>query len=204
MTWIGLIIIFYFSIKQNKAGSIAGDIANYFSYFTIQSNILVALYFTLTVHRIGSKSCFFTSPIVKGAIALYITMTGLIYYTLLRGLLEMHGIFYIGNFILHYITPIAYLFDWLNFGKKIRYKWIYALYWLIYPTFFYVYTIIRGRQTNFYPYPFLDVGKLGLENVILNSLILTGLFLGCGLLLIGVNNLFYNFKREKFKQHFKG
>jgi hypothetical protein len=48
------------------------------------------------------------------------------------------------------------------------------------------YSLIQGALTEFYPYPFLDVSKLGYERVLINMTGLFVVFAGLGLLLIAI------------------
>ena len=54
--------------------------------------------------------------------------------------------------------------------------------WLIYPLAYLCITLWRGAASGFYPYPFINVAKLGYPRVLLNA---SGLLLGF-LLLIGL------------------
>ena len=60
------------------------------------------------------------------------------------------------------------------------------VYWQIYPFLYVCYTLTRGAMIGTYPYPFLNVTQDGYEGVLLNSLILLGLFLtlGTGLIIV--------------------
>lgn len=85
---------------------------NFFSFFTIESNILVAC--ILLLSSIGT-AIFGRSEqfsILRGAATVYILTTGLIYFLLLRGLEEslQTAIPWV-NTVLHYIMPIAMLLD---------------------------------------------------------------------------------------------
>jgi hypothetical protein len=44
------------------------------------------------------------------------------------------------------------------------------LIWLIFPILYFLYILLRGAISNAYPYPFLDVGKLGYDQAIVNAL----------------------------------
>jgi hypothetical protein len=52
--------------------------------------------------------------------------------------------------------PVAVVADWLYQPPKNRLRLRQAVYWLIYPLLYLVYTLIRGAATGFYPYPFLN------------------------------------------------
>ena len=64
-------------VAKSDFHSLAGTI-DYFSYFTMLSNTLVAARFLL-------------SPPVALATAVYISITGLVFYFLLSGLYDLHG-----------------------------------------------------------------------------------------------------------------
>jgi len=82
---------------------------------------------------------------------------------------------------LHYITPIAFIVDWILTETKLRYKWKYLLYWIFtYPIFYQVFVIIHGTFTGNYIYYFFDVNALGILGVaiFISIIFLTGIVLG--------------------------
>jgi hypothetical protein len=74
---------------------------------------------------------------------------------------------------------------WLIVEPKGKLKWVHAVQWLVYPTCYLVYTLIRGV----YPYYFIDVDKLGVQQAVLNMVLLTIAFVVLGLLLVGLDKL---------------
>jgi len=56
--------------------------------------------------------------------------------------------------------------------------------WLVFPIAYGAWSLIHGAVTGFYPYPFLDVAKLGYEHVLRNmgALVLVFAVLGLGLI----------------------
>jgi hypothetical protein len=91
--------------------------------------------------------------------------------------------------LLHDIIPILYLLYWIIFVPKGLLRWKDALWWLIYPLIYIIYTITRGALCGWYPYPFIDAGKLGYAHTLRNGLILSLAFIGIGLLLVGIDRL---------------
>ena len=51
------------------------------------------------------------------------------------------------------------------------------------------FSLIHGAVTGFYPYPFLEVTQLGYERVLLNMGVLTAAFAVLGLILVGIDRL---------------
>ncbi|RYY64482.1 MAG: hypothetical protein EOO13_18440 [Chitinophagaceae bacterium] len=163
-----------------------GSAANFFSFFTIQCNILVAItaasaaFFSTT--RPGR---FFTSTSVQTAIALYIFIVALVYNTVLRGLIPLEGWNLLLDTMLHVVNPLLYLSYWFMVSRKkslLEYK--HGLYWSIFPFAYLVYSMIRGAVVGWYPYPFLNAVQKGYPTVALNILIMIVVFLIAGLLLI--------------------
>ena len=176
--WLGIILQFYISIPDyiEKGRTLGGAIVQLLSYFTIQTNFLLALLLTLLVFKPQSKwGHFFSQPHVIGAMAAYITIVGLVYHFMLRDQFHPEGLFKVTSDIFHIISPVAFVLFWLLLVKKTSIKWLNTLFWLVYPFIYTIYILIRGALTDYYPYNFLDVTGLGYATVLYN----------CGFLLVG-------------------
>jgi hypothetical protein len=177
VAWFTLIFQFYLHISSGAAPK-AELITRFFSYFTIDSNLLVALcctsIFVIPKTRIGK---FFATTSVKTAISIYILVVALIYNTVLRFLWELQGWSIVLNELLHVIVPFMFLLYWIYFVPKYELKWNNIWAWLVFPTTYTIFVLVRGSQVDFYPYPFLNITKLGLEKVLLNCFAITLLFL---------------------------
>ncbi len=176
--WMGIVLQFYISIPDylEKGRTLGGAIVQLLSYFTIQTNFLLALLLTLLVIKPQSKwGRFFAAPYVIGAMAAYITIVGLVYHFMLREQFHPIGLFKVTSDIFHIVSPIAFVVFWLLLVKKITIKWINTLLWLVYPFIYTIYILTRGAFTGLYPYNFLDVTELGYGRVMSN----------CGFLLVG-------------------
>lgn len=166
-----------------------GSVINFFSFFTILSNSLIAV--SLTFNLILSKTkmgLFFSGISVQTAIALYIIVVGLVYNLVLRGIVVQTGWHLIVNNILHVLNPILYILYWTFFSPKDKLNWKNGIYWTIFPVIYLVYSLIRGAILNWYPYPFLNAGNIGYEKVFINITAMIVLFFVAGLLLIVINN----------------
>ncbi|MBB6346705.1 hypothetical protein FHU36_003214 [Nonomuraea muscovyensis] len=161
--------------------------------FTVQSNLLLAGYCVWRVVRRGRPT-----PEVKGAVTLYIVITGLVWHFLrMRGAspferLSFSG-FGLGNFLLHYVTPIMAVIDWLFLDRTAhRPRWAAAFGWLVYPMAYLVFALVRGALLppdawKRYPYPFLDVDRFGYGGVSLMAVALAAGFLLLGFGLIALH-----------------
>jgi hypothetical protein len=158
----------------------------FFSYFTILSNLLVVL-------ACGLAHPFFTSPRVRGAVALYIAVTAAVYITILAGTWQPTGVLWISNGLLHYWVPAGYLGFWLVQAyrprQRPRLRFGDALRWLSFPAAYLAWTLVRGAWVHEYPYPFMDVTAIGMLAVVRNAAVLLVLFVLLGLVLVGLDKL---------------
>lgn len=164
------------------------SIFNFLSYFTILSNLLVAIGLTCTsIFQSNKLGSFFSLTTVQSAIALYILIVGLVYNLVLRGIWEPKGWQLIVDNLLHVIVPLLYTLYWFLFIPKGKLNWKNGMTWTIFPFLYLIYTLIRGHFTHWYPYPFMDVTQLGYAKVALNISFMIVAFFLVGLLLITIN-----------------
>lgn len=189
LAWAGVAIQLYIIIS-NRVVSIPETIVRYFSYFTILSNILVALSTTYILLKPDSRfGRFFSRPNVVAAITLYITVVGITYNAVLRSLWNPKGLEMVGDELTHLIVPLSFLIYWLIFVPKGELKWKDSFPWLIYPVFYFSWVIIFGGLSGFYPYFFVNVTELGHTKVFFNSgMLVIGFFL-LSFLFIGLDKL---------------
>jgi hypothetical protein len=139
-----------------------GDPVNFFSFFTILSNIFAA---GLLIHgawntatslsdRGSTPSSF---EYLRGAAVLYMSVTGIVYAVLLAGLPNAGAMTrpWI-NAVLHDVTPVVMVVDWLIAPPSGRLEYRRSLAWLGFPSAYLAYSLIRGASVNWYPYPFLS------------------------------------------------
>lgn len=163
VAWITLILQYYVMVSDGEFGSAANATLMFLGYFTILTNILVALAFTAPFLRDGNRiNAFFLDPHVRAAIALYITVVAVIYHLLLSALYTPTGLPLLTDIGLHTAIPILFVIDWLVFADKRGLSYATIHWWVAYPLVYAFATLARGLLTGFYPYPFLDVTTIGL------------------------------------------
>lgn len=163
---------------------------NFFSYFTILINILVALAMTFPVLAPNSGiGRFFDRPSMRTVVTTFIIIVGVTNHYLLSGLRELTGLDLVADTILHYVMPVIVALDWLFFVPKGNVPWSTAFKALPFPLLYMVWTYFHGEWTGFYPYPFVDVSKLGIEQVLINAAGMTAAFFGVCLILIVIGKL---------------
>ncbi|MEO8412361.1 MAG: Pr6Pr family membrane protein [Ginsengibacter sp.] len=167
--WFAIVAQFYLII-ENRVASIPETIVRFFSFFTILTNLLVAVYATsLLLNRKSGFRMFFLKPSVVSAIAVYITIVGMVYNIILRHLWKPEGLQWIVDELLHTAIPIMFIAVWFFFIPKGRLPWKNVAAWMLYPLFYIVFILWRGSFSSYYPYPFIDVSVLGFTKVLINS-----------------------------------
>lgn len=174
VAWAGLIVQARASFAID--GSWAGTLWIMLRYFTVMTNIAVALSFTgIALGRAG-----LVPPPVQAGIMLAILLVGIVYGLLLRGLIELSGGAALADMLLHKATPVLVPLHWLAFCQKGALTPRHPPLWALYPLAYFGYALIRGMADGRYAYPFIDVAMLGLAQVMTN-----GVAMGIGFLLAG-------------------
>ena len=183
ITWFAIITQFVLMII-NRQTDVQEAIIRFFSFFTILTNTLVALFFT---NKITRKMNIFNKNGALTAITSFILIVGLVYQAVLRATWNPTGLQLVVDELLHTIIPTYMFIYWLLYAKSNSFKLKYILPWLTYPIFYIVYIMIRGNLSGFYPYPFLNVTKIGLQQSIINIsvILIVSLILMSLLILIG-------------------
>ena len=189
IVWLSLILQFYV-ILQNRIAGVPETIVRFFSYYTVLTNLLVAICFTMVYLKgIYEKGSFFARPNTLTATAVYICIVALTYNLILRFLWAPTGLTRVPDELLHLIVPIIYLIFWFKFVPKQNIQWATILPWAIYPLVYLGYTLLRGPMAQWYPYPFIDVIKLGYSKVLLNSAMVCAVFVVFAVLFIGISKM---------------
>lgn len=187
--WFAVITQFVLMVN-NRAASVPETIIRFFSFFTILTNILVALYFTVLAVAKKDSVTFVSRPGTLTAIAIYITTVGVVYQVVLRHVWRPTGMQLIVDELLHTIIPVLVIIFWFLYEnvKPIKYKQITA--WLLYPLLYLGCILIRGSFLSYYPYPFIDVTALGMTKALTNAAVLLIAFIIVSALFIFIGKTF--------------
>ena len=170
--WAGLSIQMYliFHSRWTLGASLIGGLVSFFSYFTVLSNTLVATMLTCAVtSRESATRRWFLQPWVSSGIAVSIAVVSLAYNLLLRHLWHPEGWQWLADELLHDVMPLLFLVYWWSCVPKGRLRVGHIGLWVIYPLVYFAYSLLRGHLLAVYPYPFIDVEKLGYPQVFINA-----------------------------------
>jgi len=188
-----------FWTQQAGLTDISTQIVNFFSFFTIDSNVL-----TVVVFLIGAvclikgevpEPRWFT--IGRASVTAYMATTGIVYNVLLRGIeLPQGATLPWSNEVLHVVAPILMVVDWLFAPGRNRLEWKTIWVIVIFPLVWGLYTLVRGPLTfdavtgneYWYPYPFMNpnIAPEGYVSVAFYLVLIAGVIGGAGALAIKV------------------
>ncbi len=152
-------------------------VANFLSFFTIQSNVAAAA--TLLIGAIlfwTSRTRTDVEPrwfaVLLACVTTYMVITGVVYNLLLRGVpLPQGATVPWSNEVLHVVVPIILLLDLFLAPRRRALAWSTVGIIVIFPIAWVIYTLVRGPSVispatgdpYWYPYPFLNPNNPALQ-----------------------------------------
>ena len=187
--WFGIGVELHLNIQDALAKNLplAGYLIDYFSFFTIEINLLIAVVLTIFCARPQAEQ-FLTAPSVSSALVVYIIIVGVVYAVLLRHLWHPHGIQFLADLALHDAVPVLYPIFWLVLLPKGSLRWSDPAWWLVFPVLYFFYSMLRGAAFGVYLYPFFDAAQLGLVRVTMNGTVLLASFFGLGVIVTAIDH----------------
>jgi len=179
--WSGLIL--QLVLVTARVGSVTMAMWRMAIFFTIISNLTVAIVYSC----IAFGFVRFRHPLLIAGLALTMLLVGSVFELMLRPVLHLSGWRLVSNALEHDVVPILAVINWLILAEKgtlrARDPWIIA----IFPVAYLIYALIRAHIEGFYPYPFIDIPKIGWPAAIGYILAISGAFLVCGYLMVAVD-----------------
>jgi hypothetical protein len=142
-----------------------GSVVNFFSYFTVESNILVMIAAALIALKPDRGGTAFGILRMAGLVG--ITITGIIFSTVLAGKVEFEGIAWWTDKAFHYVVPAMAVIGFVAMKPRTRLDKI-SLWFLSWAVAWLAYTLVRAEvsdpvyavadnKTANVPYDFLDL-----------------------------------------------
>lgn len=178
VAWTGLGLQFQASFGQLH--DVPKTLWVMFLYFTVITNFLMAIVFTALAfgwNRIAS-------PFNLGGVTIAMLLVGVIYNTLLRGMIELSGGAKIADLINHSISPLLVGLYWLLVAKKGKLDWNDPAKWALLPLAYFIYGIWRGKTEGKYPYPFMNLERLGWPQTLINAALMAMGFIAVGYIMV--------------------
>lgn len=182
---LGLQLLILIDNYAANGDSVASAVWRFLAFFTILTNAVVAI--VMSLKAMGGQRA--PSHALVSAATLYIVIVGLVYTFVLAALWKPEGRQLVADSALHYVSPILTALYWLALEPKGGLRWRDALNWLAFPAAYLVYAIARAQFDGFYPYPFVDLPKIGTGQFVLNAIGLLAAFAGTGCLLVWLDGV---------------
>jgi hypothetical protein len=167
--------------------------ANLFSYFTINSNmmlvlvLLIAMYYNaLSIHEPEWLTA------ARALTTTYMIVSGTTFGLLLVNAELLNHLFLVpmSSKVLHFVLPAYALLDFLLVPARHRLHWSVAWLSMIFPFIWAVYTLVRGRLAGWYPYFFLNPDLVGgYQTVLIYSAVVAAFILLISFLVIALSRL---------------
>lgn len=155
-------------LDQTDPPGLAARLLQFVSYFTILSNLMVAVVSARLALGHDLDTRLWRVLRLTGLVS--ITVTGVIHFLLLRDLLDLGGADLLADTLLHRVVPPLAVLVWVAVGPRDRISRADVAGSLVFPLLYPVWTLIHGLARGFWPYPFTDVDALGLGRVLVNGI----------------------------------
>jgi hypothetical protein len=159
-------------------------------YFTVLTNLAVALVFTIMAFR--SK---WPSPRLLGGVTIAIMLVGIVSATLLAGLLHLSGGARFADLLLHRVTPVLVSLFWLFAARHGGLTHRDPVAWAAAPLAYWVYALVRGAYEGIYAYPFINVARNGWPTTIVYALVIAAAFFATGHAMVWLDQRLKAFRR---------
>ena len=166
-------------LYSNVTAILAGNILASDKFFTTQSNFFVVVWlFLALMWRKNPQKLESISGYVHAIVTVYISVTFIVFNTILASSYHPTGIDVYTNIIEHMLNPVIFVLDYL-YTERTHFSWKAVMPMLIYPHVYLVFSFIMGSYITVgdYIYPFLDYPTLGLGGYLTWYLVLVILFL---------------------------
>ena len=172
-------------LDETNVPPLATRVVRFFCYFTVLSNLLVLVTSVLLARDPGRDGPVWR--VVRAASLVGIAVTGLVHWFLLRPILDLTGPSWAVDKLLHVVVPVLALAAWLAAGPRGRLGPGDVLRALVWPVVWAAWTLVHGLATHWWPYPFIDVDRLGWGPVLVAVAGVGVLYAVVGLVLVAVD-----------------
>jgi hypothetical protein len=154
-------------LRMSRGHDLTDALIFFFTFFTILNNLMLVLVY-LSELRLWPWLRWWRSPVTRGMMAGAIALVMGFYHFVLAATWAPEGLFWLGDVLLHYLTPTIYIVWWLVFQPKGNLRFGHIGWMLLPPAIWLAWAMLRGAIVAEYPYPILEAHVLGYPQVALN------------------------------------
>ena len=138
-----------------------------FSFFTVLSNVVVLVVAVLLA--LGRRLSGTVERVTYLSALLSILVTGTVFGLILAPGIQLRELAVVATNLFHLVSPAMFVLGWAVWGPRRLWNVRLALLAFAWPIAWIVYTFAAGAVTGWYPYPFLDAGRLGVGPALLGA-----------------------------------
>lgn len=173
VTLLGLVIRLVLAAQLHN-GFLNGA-SHLYQFFTIVTNTLVLVVFSCVFFGRSLSPKWILTSVVS------IVGVGLIFHLMLDAPPNTEFFDWLANIITHSVVPLACFIWWLAYGSAYNLHISDTLWALVWPLAYCAYALVRAEFSGFYPYPFIDLEKLGFAGLIKSVGFISCIFLAISL-----------------------
>ena len=160
-------------------------------FFSMQSSLFIAIIFILLlINQLRGKPDKNINPSFRGAALLYGIATMFMFFSFFMGTFDLHGLNLIVLIINHVVLASLLMIDNIIMIKPQTYKWDLLLYWMIYPLYYLLFTIVESLSWGRDRYYFLVYDYVNATFYPFALLLMFFIFLIIGVVLIFWNRIY--------------
>lgn len=175
------------------------DCWRHFVYYTNQTNLMALLICLWMLCAAILPSRKMPPPWLHAGVSFYLLTTMLVYWCVLfqsnsLSFGELTPTLFAG-YVLHALSPVAMLLDWIFFLSHGKLAIHHAFGWLTYPSAYCCWIFLRAKfgprlsEASRYPYPFMDKDRLPAGRILAYGVTFFAGFLLLALLYVGLDRL---------------
>ena len=185
VAWCALAVQLVLIVQKmtGEGASVLEAIWRFFGFFTILTNVAVALVATAMAIRPNS---ILANPNARLATATAIFIVGLVYSVALRAIWQPTRWQAVVDHGLHDATPVLFVVSWF-FSAHGQLQWRSAV-WAVVPALaYFIYALMRDSSDGWYAYWFMDPTSLPPVQMATNIVILLSIFSVVALVFVGLD-----------------
>lgn len=160
-------------------------------FFSMQSSLFIAIIFILLlINQLRGKPDDIINPDFRGAALLYGVMTMMMFFAFFMGTFNLHGLNLIVLIVNHVVLAFLLMIDNIITIKHQSYQWDLLIYWMIYPFYYLLFTIVEALSFGHNRYYFLVFDKVNSSFFPIALLLMSLIFIVIGMLLIFWNRVY--------------
>jgi len=160
-------------------------------FFSMQSSLFIAIIFILLfINQLRGRPDEKVNPSFRGAALLYGIVTMVMFFSFFIGTFNLSGLNLIVLIVNHVVLTVLLALDNIVTMKPQTYKWDLMIYWMMYPFYYLLFTVVEALSLGNNRYYFLIFDKMNSNFFPYALLLMFFIFLLTGVLIIFWNKVY--------------